>query len=127
MKNYIPKHSSDVRAVERLKSRAFETIRTDVPELLECLQDMHWDISHPVAEYLLPHVNEIKDELLYILSTNDEMWKHGILCFLIARSSDKIDPELVSVLKRIADQPTKTEIGDDLDEEAKEIIINKQL
>jgi len=127
MKNYIPKHKSDMKAVEHLKYLAFETVRADVPELLECLQDLNWATARPVAAYLRPHVNEITAELLYIFSTNDEMWKHGVMSLLIAELSDKLDPELVRVLKRIAHQPTKTEIADDLDEEAKEIIINKQL
>jgi hypothetical protein len=116
-----------MEAVEHLKVRAFETIKADVPELLEWMQDMHWYVAHGVAEYLLPHVNEIKEELLYIFSTNDEMWKHGIMFFLLAKSPGKLDPALVSVLKRIANHPTDSEIADDLDEEAKEIIINKQL
>ena len=127
MKNYIPRHSSDVEVVKHLNSHVFETITADVPALLECLQDMHWDISHPVAEYLLPHVNEIIDELLYIFSTNDDLWKLGVMVLLIAKPSGKLDPALVSVLKRIADHPTGDEIVYSLDEAAKEIIINKQL
>ena len=123
MKNYIPKSKSDVNAVEHLKSLSFEAVKADIPELLECMQDMHWDIAHGVAEYLVPYVNEIKKELLFILKTNDEIWKFGIISSLIAKSSNKLDEELISILKRIAEHPTKSEIEDEVDVAAKDIIV----
>ena len=122
MENYIPRHKSDVQAIKNLRSRVFATIKADVPELLGCMQDMHWDIAQGVAEYLAPHVNEIRGELLFILNSNDEQWKFGIVSFLLAKSPNKLDPELIAVLKRVAEHPTKSESYEELDVKAKEII-----
>jgi hypothetical protein len=123
MKSYIPKSKSDTIAVEHLKKLDFNLVREDVSKLLECLQDMHWDIAYGIAEYLAPHVNEIKEELLNILSSNDEIWKHGVISFLMAKSPNKLQPELISILKRIAEHPTKSETDDGVDLAAKELTL----
>jgi hypothetical protein len=87
MKDYIPKNKFDIEAAERLKLLEFEAISADIPELLEWLQDMNWPVAHEVAQYLTPHVNEMKDELLSILNSDDGMWKYWIV-LLIGRSPE---------------------------------------
>jgi hypothetical protein len=127
MKNYIPKNKSDFTAIEYLKSLPFEVVRSDIPKLLEWLQDLHWEIAHEVAPYLIPHVNEIKDDLLFILSTNDEEWKFNIIRGLIEHSTNKLNEDLIKVIRRIAERPTEREIESDVDWAAKKIIANKLL
>lgn len=114
-------------AVECLKKLSFEIIRKDTSKLLEWLQDAHWDVAEGIAEYFIPYVNEIKQELLFILHTNDGMWKYCIINILIARSQNKLDPTLIEALKRIAEHPTKIEAEDTVDDAAKEVIANKFL
>ena len=126
-KNYIPKNTHDVVAVERLKRLPFEAVKRDVPELLEWLQDMHWDVAPEIAEYLVPHVNEITDELLFILNTDDGMWKYHVINALIAQSQDKLHPALIKVLKRIVESPSKIEVDDTVDDAAKRVITNNEL
>jgi hypothetical protein len=127
IKDYIPNNIHDVLAVERLKRLSFETVRNDVPKLLEWLQDTHWDVAEGIAEYLLPHVNEITQELIFILNTDDGMWKYFVICILIARSQEKLDPDLIKVLKRIAEHPSRIDAEDSVDEVAKMVIQNRTL
>jgi hypothetical protein len=127
IKDYIPNNIHDVLAVERLKRLSFETVRNDVPKLLEWLQDTHWDVAEGIAEYLLPHVNEITQELIFILNTDDGMWKYFVICILIARSQEKLDPDLIKVLKRIAEHPSRIDAEDSVDEAAKMVIQNRTL
>jgi hypothetical protein len=126
-KDYIPNNIYDVAAVERLKHLPFEFVRKDVPALLEWLQDTHWDVAEGIAEYLVPHVNEITQELLFILNSNDGMWKYFVICVLIARSQNKLNPLLIEALNRIAEHPSKIDAEDTVDEAAKDIIMNKAL
>ena len=126
-KDYIPNNIYDVAAVERLKHLPFEFIRKDVPALLEWLQDLHWDVAAGIAQYLTPHVNEITKELLFILNTDDGMWKYCIIYGLIARSQNKLNLVLIEALRRIAEHPSKIDAEDTVDEAAKEIIGNKAL
>ena len=86
---------------------------------------MNWPVAYEISKYLVPHVNEIKDELLYILNGDDEMWKYWIIGSLIARASNKPDQELILIIKRIAEYPTKNEKSDCVDEVAIEIIADK--
>ena|SRR5437588_6963061 len=127
MKKHIPKNINDLKAVEYLKSLPFETVRSDIPELLEFLQDFHWDIAHKVAPYLIPHINQIKHELLFILNSKDEEWKFHIIRGLIEHSANKLDEDLIKIIRRIAEQPTEREIQSDVDWAAKKIIANKLL
>ena len=114
-----------MQAVAYLQSCSFDAVKPDVPKLLKWLQDLHWDVSHGVAEYLLPHVNEIKIELLFILNSDDDEWKRRVMISLIRKSPNKLDQEILTVLERIANHPTKGEIEEELDEQAREIIINR--
>ena len=116
MKNYIPQFKTDEQAIENLNSLAFETVRADVSELLEWVQDLHWNSAHGVAEYLVPHVHEIQKELLNILKANDEIWKLNIIRALIAKSPNKLGPKLMSIIRR------KAEKEEDVDVAARKII-----
>lgn len=126
-KDFIPTSIYDIAAVERLKRLPFESVKEDVPALLEWLQDTHWDVAEGIAKYLVPHVNEIKQELLFILNSNDGMWKYFVMYILIGRSQDKLDPALIEVLRRIAEHPSDIDAEDAVDEAAKDILMNEFL
>lgn len=122
MKNHIPKAKGDVEAVGYLKTLSFETLRSDVPELLIWFQDLNWGLSDGIAAFLIPHVNEIKNELITILNGSDGEWKRGVLIAFVAKTLIKLDPELLSVIKRIAELPNKNEKDEGVDIIAKKII-----
>ncbi len=126
-KDFIPTSIYDLSAVERLKKMPFESVKDDVAELLEWLQDTHWDVAEGIAEYLVPHVNEIKQELLFILNSNDGMWKYFVIYILIGRSQYKLDPELIEVLRRIAEHPSDVDAEDTVDDAAMDILKNEFL
>lgn len=126
-KDYIPNSIYDVAAVRRLKYLPFESVREDIPLLLEWLQDGHWDVAEGIAKYFLPHVNEITQELLFILNSDDSMWKYFVICGLIARSQNKLDPDLSIILNKIAEYPSKIDLEDGVNEVAKDVITNKLL
>lgn len=126
-KNYIPQNIRDIDAVERLKHLPFESVRDEVPVLLEWLQDGHWEVAEGIAEYLVPHVNEIAAELIFVLNTEDGMWKYFVIYGLIARSKEKLDPDLIKILRRIAEHPSKLDAEDGVDDAANYVIANKLL
>lgn len=127
MRDYIPKSTTDVAAVERLKRLPLETVRKDVPILLEWMQDTHWDVAREIAQYLLPYINEITDELLFVLNSDDSMWKSYLINILIARSKTKLDPILIDALRKLAEHPSLIEIEDGTDETAKRVLENSDL
>ncbi|MBB6128337.1 DUF5071 domain-containing protein [Mucilaginibacter lappiensis] len=126
MKNYIPKAKDDTKYAKYLKALPLEAVLADVPELLVWLQDLHWDAAQGVAMYFRPYVNEIKRELIEILSDNDAEWKLGVMT-VMAYSTNKLDQELITALKYVADHPTEEDQEQSLDNLAKEIIAQNLL
>ncbi|PYF69365.1 DUF5071 domain-containing protein [Pedobacter nutrimenti] len=126
-KNYIPQNTNDIEAVEQLKHLPFESVRADVPALLEWLQDGHWEVAEGIAKYLIPHVNEIAKELLFVLKTEDSVWKYSVICILIGRSQHKLSLGIIEALRRIAEHPSKIDAEDTVDDAAKDILANEFL
>jgi hypothetical protein len=126
MKKYIPKSKDDVSAISHLHNCTLSEVLEDVPTLLKFMQDMHWEVADGVGTFFAPYANEIKRELLKILSTNDNEWKFGILVGLLAKSEAKLDDDLSSSLKRMIESPTSGEVEEGVDQAAKEIIMKKR-
>jgi hypothetical protein len=126
-KNHIPQNSRDIAAVKCLIQLPFEFVKDDVPVLLEWIKDTHWEVAPGIARYLIPHVNEIAQDLLFILESEDSMWKYFVIYILIGRSKYKLVPELIKALKRIAAYPTEIDAEDSVDEAAKDVLANKFL
>lgn len=123
MKKHIPKHKSDIEAIVFLNSSTFDDIKSDVPRLLELIQDLNWDVARDVGKYLTPYVNEIKDELIFILNSDDDEWKFGVMVALIGKYQNKLDKDLILTLNMISESPTKVgEISEEVVEMAREIL-----
>lgn len=120
MKEFIPKHKSDTDAVSKLKNYFVEEIKDDVPLLLEWLQDMNWPVAVGVRDYLSNHINKIDEEIIAILKTTDEVWKYWIIDGLLACSVIIPNEKILAEIIRIAENPTKEEIH----EEVQEVAIN---
>ena len=115
----IPKHKDDQVVIAALKKLSFEEIKPIVPDLLEWLQDINWPIAGPVAEVLEPFSHKIVPEIIEILKTNDGLWKLWTLTTL-ARTTSNLT--LLTEIKRIAEHPTRDELIEEVDIEAKAII-----
>jgi len=101
---------------------SFEAVKSDVPELLTWFQDVNWPVTKGIAEFLIPHLNEVTNDLIEILNSDDDPWKWGILVVLIENTQKKIAPELLSVIKSIVINPTESEKDNDVDIASKRIV-----
>jgi hypothetical protein len=119
IKTLIPKDKFDFETVEKLKNYSFEEIESIIPDLLEWLQDMNWPISRPIADLLIPFSEKISSEILKILQSEDQVWKYWILITFGEIIKDKI---VLDEIERIAKDPAKGEIDEEVFEIAKEII-----
>lgn len=122
MKRYLPKQKLDMEAVEYLQTCNFADIRHDVPALLEWLQDLNWMVGDGIGDYLRPHVNEIKEDILPILLSDDDQWKYGIVICLLYTTTVKLDEAYLPVLQRMAADPVGEEKDWELDEWAEKIL-----
>jgi len=124
MKDYThltPKDKFDDSHIDELNTFSVDEIRVIVPRLLEWLQDGNWPISNKIQVYFEPRIHEIENELIQILTTNDEIWKYYILRLI--NNSGKLPGEKIkSEIYRIALHPKPSETEEELDQIAAEIL-----
>jgi hypothetical protein len=122
MDQLIPKNKSDIETAEKLNRYSIDELRPIIPALLEWMQDGNWPVFYPIRLFFEKHVEEIQNEILDILKTNDNLWKYWIILNLGKGINDK---RLISEIKRIAFNPTEFEKAEELDEISKELILEK--
>ncbi|HLP21481.1 MAG TPA: DUF5071 domain-containing protein [Chitinophagales bacterium] len=124
IRELIPKHKHDTLTAEKLKDYSYAEIKPIIPDLLEWIQDMNWPVARPVAAYLETLTEYISEDILEILKGDDEVWKYWTIMYLGAVTQDN---EVLNEIKRIAHNPTKAEIIDEVDEEARRILEERNI
>jgi len=125
MKKFIPKTKDDINSITELENCTFSEIKDYTMELLSWMQDMHWDVAHGISKYFQPFVNEIENDLIVILKSNDQQWKYAILSFLVDKSSKKLPFNLINILIKIDHYPTKEEIEEEINILARNILLKE--
>lgn len=123
-KRYLPLNKSDLNFVGELyKIDNIDTIKEDIPILMEWLQDYNWPPADLICEYLLKFpLIKYKKEILEILNGNDNVWKYWILLRLIKPVITKNDDWLIPKIRKIVLDPSLGEKENEVDEIAQEII-----
>ena len=117
--NLIPKEKGDYERARNLKNYSVVELKPIIPNLLEWIQDMNWPISGIVAEYLVDNFSEIEKEIYPILNTNDDIWKWNVINIF----KNLIEEEKnITIIKRIAENPTEMEKFEELDLLCNEVI-----
>ena len=79
----LPKDKYDSKAVEKLNRLTEEQIQPLIPSLLMWLQDINWPIALEVLPIIARHQNIAMPHIKSIFYTDDEIWKHWILIYLV--------------------------------------------
>jgi len=83
------------------------------------LQDINWPISGVMADNLLRYQDDIEDEIMFVLNTNDEVWKYWVISvFGNSTKSIKVQERIL----QIATSPTQNEINEEVNLVAIEVI-----
>lgn len=114
-KKYLPQDKEDLEFINYLEKTNIEDIITDVPILLEWLQDGNWPQGKLIAKYLSPKVNLIKNEIIGILKGKDEMWKYWILNGLLLKTEKKLDRSIIEELEELYTNPSEDESEAEVD------------
>ncbi len=122
VRELIPKNINDIEAAKKLNQFTYQEIKPIIPDLLEFIQDGHWDIAEPVRNYLSSISEYITDDIIRILQSNDEEWKYQ--CLRIVPPIIK-SISLRQELERIAYRPTEQELEAGLQEFALEVLENE--
>lgn len=100
-KNLVPNNKEDLNFIHNLKLKSISEIRDIIPQLLEWMQDMNWPQAPLIADYFSPYINEIQEELISILKSNDVMWKYWILHSLILHSEITPSQKILLEVKNV--------------------------
>lgn len=126
IKLLMPSDKMDTARAEELVSFGYPTVVDALPSIIEWIQDLNW----PVARVLRPFLAEIGAPLaphvLAVLKTNDETWKWSVLNGVVAHSrelAESIRPEL----ERLAEAPTPSEVHEELNDMARQIVADLSL
>jgi hypothetical protein len=125
LKELIPKDKGDIKTAQSLKNYSYDQIKTIVPELLMWIQDMNWPVAGPVSEYLKTISEYLTDDIIKILNGTDDTWKYWCVSVFGLNAIKPIDPRLMTEFYRIAANPTKNEVLEEVHELIMELMETK--
>lgn len=107
LKKLIPKDKGDLLPAYKLEDYTYEEIKSIIPQLMEWLQDMNWPVAGILAENLLRYQNDLEEEIMFVMNTNDEMWKYWVISIFGKSTKSTMIQERIN---QIATCPTQNEI-----------------
>ena len=118
----VPEHKFDEEACLRLSEASNDEVIKVLPQLLEWLQDYNWPVTPKVHERLRMIGQPLVKPLRDILRGSDGTWKWFIISCFMPALSDSISKQLHEELNRIINDPTETDIKEEVVLEAKEYL-----
>ena len=118
----LPRDKFDVAAIEKLQQAPESEIIECLPGLLQCIQDINWPIAEPALELLMKFPTEITPHVEKVLLEDDGQWKYWCLLKIVPNLPFYSKMVLADVVMKIAEQPSKQDIEEGLDELAKNVL-----
>lgn len=123
---YIPTNKLDTDKIVELTKFEYPYYKPILRELFSWIQDINWPVAQEIAPLLIKAGKDIIPELKNILLTNDDVWKYWALTQILQEMPDAIQKDIVveisSELQRIASNPTESEVVEELDVIAADIL-----
>jgi hypothetical protein len=116
----IPKDKFDFESLKVLRDLDIEQVKLILPELMEWLQDINWPVARALSKALAEYGIVMLPYIRSVLSSGDPQWQFSVMDSLIRELSKDVSVQLEEDLLRIALQPTKGELLEELHILAKE-------
>ncbi len=107
----IPKDKFDNSSIPLLNTMNVQDAVPILGELLEWIQDINWPIAQELIEVLPRFHMQLVPHIKSVLHADDDIWKCWTLC-LIQKFPKETVLLLASDIKRIAYNPTASEIDE---------------
>lgn len=118
----LPKTKFDIELAEQLLNYDKSEIEPYLSELVIWLQDLNWPVSDTVCKILRKFQEELIPHFEKIFSTNDDIWKYWCLRQINTSIKNDVIFKMKSSIERMAYNPTKGEIENEVQLEAKELL-----
>lgn len=115
----IPKDKSDVLSAYRLEDYNYHQIKSIVPQLMEWLKDINWPVVEIIAENLLRMQDNLENEIMYVLNSDDGIWKYWIISIFGNSTKSKLIQQKII---EIATNPNIYEINCETNVAAQKVI-----
>lgn len=125
VRKLLPKDKFDLSTTEELMQLDDDEIEAIIPDLLIWIQDMNWPVSQLIALVLIVHRKLTEKYILDLLKPEqrDNIWKYNIITQLLMKWPSKAyDPRIIAEIIRIAEEPTKGEMQESVEEAAGEYL-----
>lgn len=117
----IPGDKFDTQRAEELIALGYPAVREALPSLLECVQDLNWPVARVLQPFLAGIGAPLAPYIRDVLNTTDETWKWSVLQGIVGQSSDLAE-SLRFELRRLAQSPTPSEVHEELQSLAQNIV-----
>lgn len=97
----LPNGREDMSFLDNQPNLSKEEIIKNAKELLEWCQDRHWGTYLVIIPLLQPLVNEIKEEIFEVLSSNDPEWADSLITGLFLANEIPLDDDIYDFLEAI--------------------------
>lgn len=117
----MPSDKMDTARAQELVSLGYPAVAEALPTLIEWIQDLNWPVARVLRPFLAKIGAPLAPHVLTVLKTNDETWKWSVLCGVVVHSRELAE-SIRSELERLAEAPTPSEVHDELNEVARQIV-----
>lgn len=114
----LPRDKLDVVGARAVIALGYPAVAPVLPDLLEWLQDCNWPVSRPIGDFLASLPEQMAPLVWGVLRGKDDIWKYWCIVRLIRAMPPDIAEQFRGELTRLAEQPTRAEHLEELDEVA---------
>lgn len=112
--NIVPTHNLDLDTCNNLSLASDEEIYEKIPELLEWIQDINWPVAQLICKRLENIGSPLIEPVRKILHGSDDIWKYWVISILLGRADKDIVCSLKPELERIINNPTNSEMTEEV-------------
>lgn len=119
---FIPRSKYDLEACEVLQKTPSEILRPEIRNLLVWVQDINWPVALPIMGVLKEQGKDLTEPIFEVLRSYDEVWKYNLIAHFLPLLEYSLINEFESEIFRIATSPTKSEVSEEVNVVAIELI-----
>jgi len=121
IRTLIPTDKFDTKRAEELVALGYPAVTEVLPSMLEWMQDLNWPVAGVLQPFLAGIGAPLTAHIRSILKSTDETWKWAILQGIVCESHELAE-SLRSELTRLAETPTPSEVHEELQALAQQIV-----
>ena len=120
--NIVPENKLDIEACEKLVVASDVDVINNLAALLDWTQDINWPVAAHVNQRLSGLGVELVEPLREILEGEDGTWKYFTISHLFPKLRAEVLGKLMPDLQRLAASPTSSDISEEVNLAAKEVL-----